>query len=137
MSFFKKLAASVGIKTQAPLSDDGMYPQPEVWVPQSGMERAEWFSRATPRSTTDFLGYCTGGKATIGAIERGPMGTTRDSAYGSVMVVRHNYAEFPDPSFGISADAGTIWNTQVQSSRGLYDGDREIYVNQDTQTVWG
>ena len=44
--------------------------------------------------------------------------------------------KFPDPATLTADDSARIWNTQVTASHGFVDGDKEVYVNQDTQTIW-
>ena len=125
-----------------PVGDGGLsYQLSGAPNPQSGMDRAEWFAlqdglRYQQRKQSSQLGVCSAGKLAIGANMRGVQGVQRDSAFDSVLSVRHNYAENPDPSTLTSSDALQIWDAQVRSSAGFVDGDKEVYVNQDTQTIW-
>lgn len=132
-SFMGTAAAPVN---SAPITDEGMYSQSAVKVPQSGLERAEWFAQHDLKLGKQNLGLCSGGASAIGSNERGVQGVERDDAFSSLVLSRHNYAHFPEPATLTAAAAGQIWNTQVATSDGLYDGDKEIYVNQDTQTIW-
>jgi hypothetical protein len=121
-----------------PGSDDqGMEPQHRVEIPQSGLERAEWFARNDPNlDKVQQLGLCSGGMAAIGANQRGFQGVEREDAFASLVMSRHNYAEFPDPATLTAMDSAKIWTTQVTASNGFVDGDKEVYVNQDIQTIW-
>jgi hypothetical protein len=138
MEFIKrKVASFMGpAAASAPISDTGLDPQTIVKIPQSGLERAEWFARNDLGLGKQTLGLCSGGMAAISTNQRGVQGVERDDAFGSLILSRHNYAQFPEPASLTSAAAGQIWNTQVAASNGLYDGDKEVYVGQDTQTIW-
>lgn len=131
---FMGTAASPAVS--APISDAGMEVLATVRIPQSGLERAEWFAKHDLGLGRQTLGLCSGGMASIGSNQRNVQGVERDDAFGSLILSRHNYAQFPEPATLISDAAGQIWNTQVAASNGLYDGDREVYVGQDTLTIW-
>lgn len=139
MQFIKKFFASFAqspVTAAAPIGDQGMTQLTSVAIPQAGMERAEWYARNEPQLSRQTLGLCSNGMSAIGSNERGVQGTSRDQSFGGLMLSRHNYATFPEPITLTSADAGTVWSAQVATSKGLYDGDKEVYVNEDTQTVW-
>jgi hypothetical protein len=139
MEYIKRTVASFKgspVSNVAPLEASGMDPQRIVQIPQSGLERAEWFAKSEPNLGTQSLGLCSGGMLAIGKNERGVQGAERDESFASLTLSRHNYANFPDPATLTSDDAAKIWNAQVAATRGLYDGDKEVYVSEDTQTIW-
>lgn len=108
-------------------------------IPQSGMDRAESMEYRRFKSEPAFPAFCStdGKSASIGSMERGILGAQRDEFdIGGHVLPSRSMFMYEDPT-SFDADATTkIWNAQVTASNGFFDGDREVYVNEDAATVW-
>ena len=107
-------------------------------VPGSGMDRAEWYANSVPNSDirANSIFSSSARMNSIGANERGVGGPIRqewtDGYYTGYIDVT-----LPAPETREADDLGSFWNTQVGSSKGLnVPGNDEVYVDQDTQSVW-
>ena len=128
-------------KIRTPVGNSGFDYVEEMPVPQSGMERAEWFHAhmRTPKSSTAagaFAVCSPSGKPSIGAAERMVMGAERDDMLGAVVLRDNNWVNYNDPATEQSEAVAKIWETQTSASNGLWDGNYEVYVSDDSTTIW-
>lgn len=111
-------------------------------VPESGLARAEWFEAnrwrapSGPSKAKKMSIHGGSDKPSIGSYERMVMGAERDDMLGAVVLRNHNWTNFNDPATEQSDDAARIWRAQTSASDGLWDGNNEVYVSQDAQTIW-
>lgn len=107
-------------------------------VPQSGMERAFWLDQQAPKGRSPGTAtFCaSSGRATIGDKERMVLGFERDDFLGGMVTRSHNWFDFNDPYTENSTSVSKIWTAQVTASNGLWDEDRDVWVTQDSTTVW-
>ena len=106
--------------------------------PSSGYDRANWFARNTmgaPRERAVFAS--SSGRATIGANARGVNGAEAEDYWTDSYWTGYNVVNYPEQDTEQSDNVGTIWNVQTQASKGLnYLTWDQVYVNQDSQSVW-
>lgn len=109
-------------------------------VPQSGMERAEWFQShmyKPPEADATKASVCSpSGAPSIGANERMVFGAERDDMLGALVLRDHNWVNWNDPATEQSEDVARIWRSQTAASDGLWDHNYEVYVSEDATTVW-
>ena len=103
----------------------------------SGYDRANWFAANTVGAPRARISLASGGKAAIGANARGIDGTTRDESWTDSYWTGYNVVNYPEMYTQHAEDEGSIWDVQTQASKGLnmYTWD-QVYVNQDTQSIW-
>ena len=107
-------------------------------VPQalSGYDRADWFARNTigvPTARARATMVSATGRADIGANERG----VDDTAWTDSYWTGYNVVNYPEQYTEQADSVGSIWGTQTQASQGLnYLTWDQVYVDQDTQSVW-
>ena len=106
--------------------------------PSSGYDRATWFAQNTmgvPQGRARFVG--SDGRAAIGSNARGVNGTVADEYWTDSYWTGYNVVNNPEEYTKEAADVGDIWDVQTQASKGLnYLTWDQVYVNQDTQSVW-
>lgn len=117
------------------LSDYDVYgalkPYP-LYIPQSGMDRAIWWEKHMPKfRIDDKVVYDS-----IGAIERMAQGTSRDDAFGALILRNHNWYDLPTPTSLQADNVAKIWALQTAASNGLDDEDGKVYVSQDAVSIW-
>lgn len=105
----------------------------------SGYDRAEWFAINTtgsPATRKSKVG--AGGRAQVSAsAPRGVDGPTRDELWTDSYWTGYNVVTYPEEYTQEADDVGAIWQVQTAASKGLnsYTWD-QVYVNQDTQSIW-
>lgn len=105
----------------------------------SGYDRAEWFARNTmgaPATRTSRVS--SAGRAQVNAsAPRGVDGATRDEKWTDSYWTGYNVVTLPEQYTEEADDLGQIWRVQTAASKGLnsYTWD-QVYVDQDTQTIW-
>ncbi len=108
-------------------------------VPGSGMDRADWFAEGIPRPDvkSDSIPTSSSKKNKIGSNQRGINGAVRGEEWGGDYYTGYIKTTFSDPKTRESDDLESFWKTQVGSSKGLnVPGEDQVYVDQDTQSVW-
>lgn len=105
-------------------------------LPQSGMERAQWWEANRVKSANENPGVCSVGKPVIGAMERQLLGPTRDEFEGGLILRSHNWYDYPEQITENSARVPDIWTAQVTSSKGLWDEHNDVWVSMDSETIW-
>jgi hypothetical protein len=128
---FTASTPSTPVPVNGDLSNIQMMP-----VAQSGMERAAWWETNRVKTGDATLTTCSAGRPSIGTMERQLLGSTRSEYEGGVILRDHNWFDFPDQVTQNSSSVPQIWNAQVSSSDGLWDGNNEIYVSMDSTTIW-
>jgi hypothetical protein len=112
----------------------------EMPIPQSGLERAEWFQTQMyrpPEVSQKKASLCNAsGAPSIGMNERMVFGVERDDMLGAMVLRDHNWVNWNDPATEQSEDAARIWRSQTSASDGLWDHNYEVYVSQDATTIW-
>ena len=107
-------------------------------IPQSGLDRAEWMNVNRARGVLENNGrFCTSGSQPgIGDKERMILGAQRDDYLGGMIVRSHNWYDLNDPATETSTNVSKIWAAQTSASNGLYDENADVYVTQDSETIW-
>ena len=106
--------------------------------PASGYDRANWFGRNTIGSPRDRAVFASAtGRASIGANARGVNGASADDSWTDSYWTGYNVVNYPEQYTQQSDNVDSIWSVQTQASKGLnYPTWDQVYVNQDTYTVW-
>ena len=127
-------------KIKVPVGNSGIEQYQDMPIPQSGMERAEWFQThmyRPPQASATGISLCNpSGQPSIGAAERMVFGAERDDMLGALVLRDHNWVNWNDPATEQSEDVARIWRTQTTASDGLWDGNYEVYVSEDATTIW-
>lgn len=107
--------------------------------PTSGYDRANWFARNTmgaPKDTRAVFASASG-RASIGMNARGVNGTSSDDYVTDSYWTGYNVVNLPEQYTSQADNVGTIWDVQTRASKGLnYLTWDQVYVDQDTQSVW-
>lgn len=105
----------------------------------SGYERAEWFARNTMASPVERKSMVSrAGAAQIPATApRGIDGAVRDELWTDSYWTGYNVVMLPEQYTQEADNVGSIWQVQTAASKGLnsYTWD-QVYVNQDSQSIW-
>ena len=112
-------------------------------VPQSGMDRAEWWGAAinglpTAGSSKDRAAVCSYDRANVfGANERTAMGNTREDMIGAMTISQHNNFMWDDETTKQADAVPDSYTAQATSTDGFWDGERDmVWVSEDVTTVW-
>jgi hypothetical protein len=107
-------------------------------APTSGYDRANWFAQNTmgvPRDRAVFAS--ANGRASIGANARGVNGPESDDYVTDSYWTGYNVVNLPEQYTEQADNVGTIWKVQTQASKGLnYLTWDQVYVNEDSQSIW-
>lgn len=108
---------------------------------QSGMARASWFAENMMPYGSDEIAntpiqlgtYKTG----FGSLHRGVNGVFGGSALTDSFYTAYNVVGYPDQKTLQADSVGGIWDVQMNVSKGLnYPNNDQVYVSQDTQSLW-
>ncbi len=108
-------------------------------VPGSGMDRADWFANSVPNSDVRANAIFSSSTRVnlIGSNQRGVDGPVRGEEWTDGYFTGYIDMAFPEEKTRNADDLGSFWDTQVGSSKGLnVPGEDQVYVDQDTQSVW-
>lgn len=131
--FSVRKTPSIGIPTDDFFGEEGLKHVP---VPQSGLDRAEWFEHNRVKTERDKFAFTDFvGNSIMGANERMVYGAMRDQFTGSMMTRAPNQFFEVDPVTANSDLIPKIWSTEVSATGGLWDNP-DVYVSQDVYTVW-
>jgi hypothetical protein len=104
----------------------------------SGYDRANWFAQNTlgmPRDRAVFAS--ANGRDMIGTNARGVNGAEADEYWTDSYWTGYNVVNLPEQYTEQADDVGSIWKVQTKASDGLnYLTWDQVYVDQDTQSVW-
>lgn len=108
-------------------------------VPGSGMDRAQWYANSVPNADVRANAIFSSSTQVnrIGANQRGVDGPVRGEEWTDGYYTGYIDVTFPEPATREADNLGSFWDTQVGSSKGLnVPGEDQVYVDQDTQSVW-
>ena len=104
----------------------------------SGYDRANWFAQNTMGAPRDRAVFASAtGRDSIGVNARGVNGPEADEYWTDSYWTGYNVVNLPEQYTEQADDVGSIWKVQTKASDGLnYLTWDQVYVDQDTQSVW-
>jgi len=121
---------------------NGMSTVDQMPIPQSGMDRAEWWAAAvnglTHGVSRDQPILCSYDRGNVfGANERSFMGNTREDVVGAMAAARKTEFLWDDETTKNSDAMADAYTVQVSSTNGFWDGEQDkVWVTPDYTSVW-